>query len=227
MANLNDLRTAIDRLLGISAAGQLLKLNSNTDERAYEAYVFSLCCEAVRKAGGTATLVGALSGPNPPRLIFRGGPGSMASTNQDFCHARCQIRNGECEIHVDIEYTGNSGASHEIDVSLYDGERADDVRASNGSPRTNNNLIGAIECKFYKSRPGVVPARTFVGLLSDCSTNRIRAFVSNKSTNGIDLFMATNRRPAPFNDLTPLNADAEDRFVRVIEHKLRQWSISP
>jgi hypothetical protein len=54
MANVQEiaiLQAAIMTLLNLPAAGQLLNLNSNTCERAYEAYVFSLCCKAVRRAG--------------------------------------------------------------------------------------------------------------------------------------------------------------------------------
>ena len=49
MANAQELaalQAAIMRLLSLPAAGQLLRLNSNTCERAYEAYVFSRCREA-------------------------------------------------------------------------------------------------------------------------------------------------------------------------------------
>jgi hypothetical protein len=44
---LNQLVSSINALLSLPAAPQLLKLNSNTCERAYEAYVLSLCVEAV------------------------------------------------------------------------------------------------------------------------------------------------------------------------------------
>ena len=73
------LQAAIIRLLNLPAAQQLLRPNSNTCERAYEAYVFSLCCEAVRRAGGTVQLTGIRSGSQPNPVVFRGAPGSMAS----------------------------------------------------------------------------------------------------------------------------------------------------
>src|SRR5262245_49501122 len=112
------LRAAIDSLLALSEAQQLLQLNSNTCERAFEAYIFSLCCEAVRRAGGAVTLEGIQSGPQPGTVVFRGAPGSMASTGQDFVYASCSLNQKRFEIHVDVEYQGTSGALHEIDVSL-------------------------------------------------------------------------------------------------------------
>src|SRR5262249_52600047 len=93
------LQSAIDDLLSLPAAQQLLQLNSRTCERAFEAYVFSLCCEGVRRAGGTATLIGIKSGEAPNPVVFRGAPGSMASKNQDFVYASCSLNDRSFEIH--------------------------------------------------------------------------------------------------------------------------------
>jgi len=82
----------------------------------------------------------------------------------------------------------------------------------------------AMECKFYKSRPGVALARTFIGLLSDCITNQLDAFISNRTTPDIERFLSKKSKPEPFTDLTPLNPDAENRFIRFLEQKLRKWS---
>src|ERR1035438_4205417 len=102
-AELAALKTEITNLLSLSAASQLLKLNSNTCERAFEAYLFSLCCRAVEEAGGTVTMTGIQSGPRPATVVFRGAPGSMASSNQDFVYADCVLGQKKFEIHVDVE----------------------------------------------------------------------------------------------------------------------------
>lgn len=224
MATKQDLKNAIDALLGLAAVGQLLQLNSDTAERAYEAYVLSLCAEAVRRCGGAAVPTGILSGPNPPVIIFRGAPGSMASRGQDFCFVDCTLGPKRFELHVDVMYEGQSGANHEIDVSACLSSHAQDVRQSGRTPRTNKNLIVAIECKFYESAvPGVALARTFVGLLKDCSPNRLNAFASNRSGPGLDSFLSTAWAPKPFTDLTPLMPESERRFVYNLEQTLRQW----
>lgn len=178
MATLTDLRNAIDSLLSLTSTSRLLQLNSNTRERAYEAYVFSLCIEAVNRAGGQVTLIGIQTGANPSTLVFRGGPGSMSSGAQDFCYARCVLGSKVFEVHVDVEYEGNSGAAHEVDVSICESRHCDSVRATGRSPRTNRNLIMLFECKFYTGNPGVALARTFVGLCNDCSSNQLSGFVS-------------------------------------------------
>lgn len=224
MTNLNNLCNAIDRLLQLSSTRKLLQLNSNTEERAYEAYILALCCEAVRNQRGQVAIRGISSGSRPSTIIFRGAPGSMSSTHQDFCFAECTLRNKSFEIHVDIEYVGQSGATHEIDVSIYDAQAAENVRRTGRSPRTNKSLIAAIECKFYSSQPGVSLARTFVGLVTDCAGNKFKAFVSNQSSPGLERFLSKANSPEPFSDLSPLNPDSEERFVKYLEQVLRKWA---
>jgi hypothetical protein len=221
---LEELRQAVDDLLGLAAVGQLLQLNSDTCDRAYEAYVLGLCTQAVRSAGGTANLTGIVSGPNPATVVFRGAPGSMSSRTQDFCYVDCVLGRKQFELHVDVVYEGQSGANHEIDVSICDTFHAQDVRQSARTPRTNRYLIGAIECKFYESTPGVALARTFAGLIKDCSPNRLNAFVANRTSPGLNRFLSTTWAPKPFTDLTPLVPDAERRFIYNVEQILRQWA---
>lgn len=226
MPTLNELKQAIDGLLGLQAARQLLQLNSNTCERAYEAYVLSLVAQAVRNAGGTAVLTGIINGANPATVIFRGAPGAIASSYQDFCYIDCTLGTKRFEIHADVVYEGQSGASHEIDVSVCDAAHAQNVRQTGRAPRTNKPLIAAIKCKFYQSNPGVALARTFVGLVKDCSRNRLNAFASNQSSAGIDSYLSTNDAPKPFTDLSPLNAGWEQRFMAYVEQVFRQWIAS-
>jgi hypothetical protein len=223
MPTKQEIKDAIDSLLGLTVVGQSLQLNSDTCERAYEAYILSLCAESVRRCGGVATLTGIETGPNPPVVIFRGAPGPMASRAQDFCFVDCTLGRKTFEIHLDVIYEGQSGAQHEIDVSICAKGHAQDVRRSGRTPRTNKNLIAAIECKFYESTPGVVLARTFVGLLRDCTSNQLKIFASNRSSVGLDEFLSTTWAPKPFTDLTPLQPESERRFVYYVEQVLRQW----
>jgi hypothetical protein len=224
MPTLQELTQAIDDILGLALAGRLLQLNANVIERAYEAYVFALCTQAVRNAGGTVVLTGIRTGPTPNPVIFRGAPGSMSSRDQDFCYVDCALGRKRFEIHIDVVYQGQSGANHEIDVSLCESDHPQDVRQTRRNPRANKNLIAAIECKFYESTPGVALARTFVGLVKDCSPNRLNAFVSNQASPGINRFLSTTWAPKPFTDLTPLAPESEQRFISNLEQVLRQWA---
>jgi hypothetical protein len=227
VSTLPDLQSAIDRLLALPATGQLLQLNSATCERAYEAYVFSLCLQAVKDAGGSATMRGINSGANPVTVVFRGSPGRLSSTDQDYCYADCRMGGKTFEVHVDVTFEGQSGATHEIDVSIINARHAQDARSTGRLPRTNKHLICAFECKFYSSQPpGVALARTFVGLTRDCSANRLNGFVANRATASLNQYLSTSWAPKPFTDLSPLSPNSERRFIANIEQILRQWSSS-
>jgi len=224
MATLAELTSAVQQLLAHPSANSVLQLNSNTQERAFEAYVFALCCEAVRRAGGTAVLRGIQSGPNPNPVVFRGAPGSIASKAQDFVYASCVLQGKEFEIHVDVEFAGASSASHELDVSIISKQLADRARHSGVPPRgTGRHLLGCFECKFYDKTPGVSLCRTFIGLVDDCPPARIAGFVSNKSSESIRLYLSPKGRPTAY-VLTPLDAAGEDRFISAVEHALRKWA---
>lgn len=226
MTTFDDLKNAIDTLLSTASVEALLRLNSNTAERAYEAYVMGLCKKAVENQGGIATITGIRSGPDPDVIVLRGGPGNMSSRLQDFCFIDCTLGNKRFEIHVDVLYAGQSGAIHEIDVSLYNQRDAQAVRADNKMPNTASPLLMAFECKFYTFSPGVALARQFVGLVADCSSNKLNAFLSNQANPNIDRYLSRPNSPEPFTDLTPVNDQAEDRFVRYLEQVLRKWASS-
>jgi hypothetical protein len=226
VASLQDLRNSIDELLGLNATGQLLRLNRNAREKAYEVYIFSLIARSVESLGGSVEIHGMISGPNPPELVFRGGPGQMWSTSDDFCYLVCRLRQKRFEVHVSVTYEGQSAANHEIDVSIIEQAHADKSRRGALFPRTNKNLVGAIECKFYESNPGVVLGRTFVGLLSDCTSNRFQALAANRTSTGLESFLSKVNSPLNFTDLTPLDKKAEERFIGTLAQALKQWSNS-
>ncbi|GAA5534932.1 hypothetical protein Dalu01_03350 [Deinococcus aluminii] len=224
MASLIQLESAVLRLLRAVRTTGVLQLNNRSRERAFEAYVFSLCLEAVRRLNGTVEIRGILSGPNPNPIVFRGAPGVIYSQVQDFAYAFCTLNGKEFEIHVDVEFIGQSTASHEIDVSIIDHNSAERCRARLEYPRMSQYLIGAIECKFYSGNPGVTLARTFAGLVSDASTNRIEAFVFNRFSVEIAAFFSKVNSASCFENLSPLNPTDEEMFVNYIMNELRKWS---
>jgi hypothetical protein len=209
-------------LLSARGAAAVLQLNSQTRERAFEAYIFSLVLRAVRNAGGTVTVVGIQSGPNPKPIVFRGGPGEMSSHAQNFAFAQCVLSGRSFEVHVDVQYQGTSGATHEIDVSIFDGDRARAIRFSGAIPGVRH-LFGAIECKFYDSALGTALGRAFVGLVNDCGTLRVNSFVTNGQSTGLARYFSHGRRPQPFFDLSPLRPGTANRFVGHVEQVFRKW----
>ena len=223
MTTLTELKNSVDTLLGVPSLSAILQLNSNSCERAYEVYIFGLCIEAVRRASGTVNLVGIQSGMNPSPIVFRGAPGSMASTDQDYCYAECILGDERFEIHVDVEYEGQSSATHEIDVSICEATHCQNVRMTRRLPRTRKNLIMLFECKFYSSPLGVSLARTFVGLRDDCSSYQLSGFVSNLTSQNVKNYLSKKGRPKPFTPI-PSNTDSEELFIRSIEGELRRWA---
>lgn len=127
MATFNDLYDAVADILSNPVAAPSLQLNSATRERAFEAYVFSLIIKAVKQANGIVKIMGIITGQNPNPVVFRGSPGHMSSQAQDFAYAECTLNNKEFEIHLGVQYVGTSNALHEVDVSLFDHDRADQI----------------------------------------------------------------------------------------------------
>lgn len=225
MTKKNDLIDAIDRLLAVTSSGNLLSPNSQTIERAFEGYIFSLCYTAVVNLGGVATLTGIQTGPNPKKIILRGGPGHMWSDKQDFCFIDCSVNGKHFEVHIDVQYEGASGANHELDISIFSKIEADKIRNRKGIPTFKKGLIAGMECKFYTSTPGVSLARTFVGLLTDSPKGkRYYAFVSNQGTSGMKKFLKRNSHIKFFTETTPLDKDTEERFVKTLEQFIKEWS---
>lgn len=227
MATLGQLQAAVSGLLAAAGATGALHLNSNTRERAFEAYVFALVVTAALRAGATVEIRGINSGPNPNPLVFRGGPGRLGSTGSDYAYALCNLNNKAFEVHVDVEYRGSSGAVHELDVSVLDATHADDIRAAPALLPSTRHLRCALECKFYDSTLGVSLGRAFVGLVSDCGRLKSAAFVTNGSNAGLAQFLTAKANVETFFSATPLSPPVEERVLNVLEQALRKWAKTP
>ena len=153
-----------------------------------------------------------------------------ASANQDFVYADCTLNNKQFELHVDVGYQGTSGALHEVDESVCDHRHADAVRRTSSTPKgAGNKLCVVFECKFYESTPGVSLGRTFVGLVSDCGSLRLKGFslkgfISNIPSDKLRQYFSKTSRPKPYLGINPTDSAGEDRFVRNVEQVLRKWS---
>jgi hypothetical protein len=161
---------------------------------------------------------------NPAVVVFRGGPGLLGSTAQDFVFARCQLGNEEVEVHVDVQYEGSSGAIHEVDVSLYDRNAADRIRQTPNRFAKTTKLEGAIECKSYDSTLGTTLGRTFVGLIDDCRPRQLRLFLTNGLAPGLAKYFSLKRRPDRFFGLSPLRPEQEAAFINFVKHTLSKWA---
>ncbi len=222
MATYNEFKDAIDDLLGLAAARQVLQLNSPKIEKAFEIYVLSLVAEAIKNAGGHSTITGINSGSNPRPVVFRANPGSIHSTKKDFAYLNCSLNKKEFELHVDVEFEGTSGATHEIDVSLIEHHHASRSREAKRNPKYP---VFIVECKFFsKSRPSTGLARALVGLVSDITKKPFSVFfISNDATDNLKKYLSKPKGTCPFTDL---NRETEQRFINFIETKLKQWEFA-
>ncbi len=223
MPTLNQLHAAINNLLQAGAHGAGYQLVRDVEEKAYEAYVFGLCVEAVRRCGGTIDYRTISGTPGP--LLFRGGPGEIHSTHRNYGYAYCTLGTRQFEIHVDVEFEGTSRATHEIDVAILDADHADKCRTTPCDPKAAG-LIAAFECKFYDDTLGISLAREFVGALDDLGSSvRERGLVCNRDGKASTKdYLQVKRRPQPHFLLSPLHPENEETLIGNLKAVLRKWA---
>ncbi len=224
MTTINDLRTSINNLLATGSLPSTFVLRRNAIDAAYEAYIFTLILHAVRQIGGSVELR-SINNPNrPPRtFIFRGSPGRIYSSLDDYGYALCSYNGHTFEVHVDVQYYGTSKVLHEIDISIVEHDEADRCR-QNGTNPLAGKTKGALECKFYGNNLGTTLIRTFVGLTDDLGTLKISRFVTNHTSRTISKYCTgKTSRPRFMERLTPLNPDAENQFIYSVVDDLRKW----
>lgn len=222
MATIQDLEQAIDNLLNHPLGLGQYHLVRRVEEKAYEAYVFALCLRAVRELGVIPVLRG-ISGTAVP-FIFRGAPGQIHSQARNFGYAEFTLNDWDFEIHAGVEFKGNSGMTHEVDVCIM---RADDARRCRNQPDDppGASLVAGWECKFYAGNLQKGLGRAFVGLIDDMGSNlRLSGLCSNSVHPQLKDYFQPQRRPHPHFRLTPLEASNESIFVNQIKGELKKMT---
>ena len=224
MATLTDLESAIDTLLNHPLGIRQYQLSRKIKGKVYEAYVFGLCLRAVRELGVDPVLQG-MQGPPIP-FVFRGAPGQIHSSARNYGFARFFLGERSFEVHAGVEFTGNSGMTHELDVCIMRGEDAERCRLEPNDPRPAS-LVGGWECKFYAGNLKKEYGRTFVGLMDDMGSKvRLSGFCSNSDHPQLRKYFRPRRRPYPHFRLTPLDPSNEDKFVNQIKAELKKMTAS-
>jgi len=222
MATLNELQNAIDALLNHPLGLAQYQLVRVVEEKAYEAYVFSLCLRAVRELGATPVLRGITGPPNP--FIFRGAPGQIHSTSRNYGYGEFTLNGYPFEIHAGVEFKGTSRMTHELDVCIIRGDDANRCRQQPDDPPAAS-LVGGWECKFYAGNLQKGLGRAFVGLIDDMGGNvRLSGFCSNSVHPQLLDYFQPQRRPHPHFQLTPLYPSNEDIFVNQIKGELKKMT---
>jgi hypothetical protein len=222
VANLRDLESAIDALLNHPLGRKQFQLARRAGDTAYEAYVFGLCLRAVRELKTTPVLRGITGTPTP--FIFRGAPGQIHSKSKNFGYAEFTLNGHDFEIHVDIEFKGTSGMTHELDVCILRAEDANECRLNPDDPRAAA-LIAGWECKFYGGNLNKGLGRAFVGLIDDMGNNiRLSGLCSNTDHPQLKDYFQPQRRPYPHLRLNPLEKSNEDIFVNMVKAELKKMT---
>ncbi len=160
----------------------------------YEAYLFSLVCQAARDQGGTVEFR-SIESATPTTFIFRTSPGYISSTNADYGYAIIEFQNKPIlEAHVGVRIAGASQVLHECDICVLMQDEADLCRNSGGNvaPRSAKVIISA-EAKFYDSSLGLGLGRGFLGFTMDVSADKA-FFVVNRTSSSIEKLLSHKKR---------------------------------
>jgi len=226
MTTLQDLRSAVTRLLTICGYPGTFILQKNADDAAFEVYVFTLVLRAFRQAGG-AIQIRSIEFPNstPPIFYFRGSPGYIYSRRVDYGYAEIEYNGVSLEVHIDVEHRGSSGVQHEFDVSIISSKEGRKSRRSNlPSHPSHSETSAALECKFYSTNLQKSLIRELVGAGIDMGQLRIYRFVSNRGSPTIKQYCTgPNRRPVYTENLSPLNPRGEQALIDNLVEDIGMW----
>lgn len=218
METINDLASAVRRLLDHPLGIAMYRSAKPRAEKSYEAYLFGLCLEAVREIGIIPSLTNIEN--RPDEFIFRGSPGKIYSQSRNYGYASFSINNIDFELHSGIEIKGNSQMTHELDVCIIHSRYAHNSRASRTDPPAKSLVIG-FECKFYSTTLPKSVGREFVGLVDDMGSKMYaKCLCSNSDSQQIRIYYQNSNRPDCYFNLTPGNHKIERQLVERIKQIL-------
>ena len=150
---------------------------------------------------------------------FRLSPGYIFSptTSSSFIHIT--YGNKEYELHNGVRVLGKANVLHELDVAIIERDEAIRCRQNNIHPRQAKVKFLA-ECKFYGADLPLHIGREFLGLCSEFNV-RVKSITSNVGSNNIHKLLTSHRQTENFN-LTPLQPDKIDIFIKWMTNELRQ-----
>lgn len=205
LALLNDVGAVLGAALPVSLT------TSSYASDLYEAYLFSLICQAARDEGGSVGFR-SIGSATPTTFIFRTSPGYISSTNRDYGYAVIEFPNKPVlEGHISVRVTGASQVLHECDICVLLQDEADLCRYSGGSvaPRAAKVII-SVEAKFYGSSLGLGLGRGFLGFTMDVYAYKA-FFVINRNAASIEKLLSHKKKLWDHN-IQPQNATDVNRL---------------
>lgn len=214
MALRPNLMNDIQSVIGSALATSLNTLSDASD--LYEAYLFSLICQAATEEGG-AVQFQSIGNAYPSLFVFRTSPGYIGSTNKDYGYASIEFPNKPpLEAHVGVRIAGASHVLHECDICVLFKDEAELCRSSsvNVAPR-GSKIIISIEAKFYSSSLGLGLGRGFLGFTMDVSADKA-FFVVNRTAGSIEKLLSHRNRLWEHN-IQPQNVE----YVKRLKYSFR------
>ena len=187
-----QLLSDIKQVLGPSLIPSLTSASAAND--IYEAYLFSLLCEAAIAENATVTFRSRAQ-IIPGTFVFRTSPGYINSTTHDYGYAVIDFPGKPLlEAHVGVRVTGASMVLHECDISVIMHDEAELCRntIANVAPRASKVII-SVEAKFYDSSLGLHLGRAFLGFTMDVSAFK-SFFVINRTSRSIEKLLSHKKR---------------------------------
>lgn len=215
-----QLLSDIQRVLGPSIVPSLTSISAAND--IYEAYLFSLICDAATAERATVTFANRTNTATG-NFVFRTGPGYINSARHDYGYAVIEfLGKPTLEAHVGVRVTGASMVLHECDVSVLLQDEADLCRnaANHVAPRAAKVIL-SVEAKFYSNSLGLHLGRAFLGLTMDMST--VKAFfVTNRTSDSIAKLLSHKKRAWEHN-IQPQNTIDVTRLTNAFQTTFKDF----
>ena len=188
----SELLADIREMLGPALVPSLRSSSAAND--IYEAYLFTLVCQAAIAEGATVSFR-SRSQLSPAIFVCRTSPGYINSTAHDYGYAVIEFANKPLlEAHLGIRVAGASMVLHECDVCVLFRDEAELCRnaAGNVAPRAAKVVV-SVEAKFYDSSLGLHLGRAFLGFTMDVSAFK-SFFVVNREAASIEKLLSHKKR---------------------------------
>jgi hypothetical protein len=193
-----ELLDAIRELLGDNALPHASVEDKGYD--LYEAFLFGLVVRAARRVFGDAAVWYETPGVGQTSDVrrLRTSPGAIhTSAQHGYTHAVIQVDpDRQLEVHLGIYVAGSSNVPHEADIAVIEAGEAERARSERVEPRSNQLLI-AIEAKYYADNLPLSLGREYVGLHADLGA-KDRMLVSSSSAPRVMTLLAARLRTGAF-----------------------------
>jgi len=187
-------------------------------DKLYEIYILTCVLQSLRNLG--CALEARDSNDNlTTNFEFRLSPGYIFSPITSSSFVYFTFNNLEYELHNGVRTLGRASVLHELDVAIIERDEAIRCRSNNIHPRQSKIKFLA-ECKFYGADLPLHIGREFLGLCSEFNV-RVKSIVSNVGSNNIHKLLTSHKQTVNF-ELTPLNSDRIDIFIKWMTNELRQ-----